>query len=148
ARIAYVGSHTSHLSLSQDLNPAVYIPGSKLSTDQRRIFQPFSDILQTDASGNSHYNSLQLSLQKRFSHGVSVLANYTYQKSIDNVPPSSGGSGASVAGGGSNAPIPWYLPGNRQLDYGLSDFNRQHVFVTSYLWDLPKPATNNKFITG
>jgi len=147
-RLAYVGSHTSHLSLSQDLNPAVYIPGSSLSADARRVFQPLGSILQTDASGNSNYNSLQLTMQKRLAHGFSVLANYTWQKSIDTVPPSSGGTGASVAGGGSNAPIPWYLPGNRQLNYGLSDFNRQHVFVVSYLWDIPKPRTNNKFVTA
>jgi hypothetical protein len=81
-------------------------------------------------------------------HGFSILANYTWEKSIDTVPPSSGGTGASVAGGGSNAPLPWYLPGNRQLDYGLSDFNRQHVFVVSYLWDIPKPSTSNKFVTA
>jgi hypothetical protein len=148
ARIAYVGSHSSHLSLNLNLNPAVYIPGSTLSTDQRRVFQPYSDIPQSDASGNANYNSAQFTLQKRFAHSVSVLANYSYQKTIDNVPPATGGTGASTTGGGSNPPIPWYLPGNRQLDYGLSDFNRQHVFVVSYVWDLPKPATNNKLITG
>ena len=37
ARIAYVGSRTNHLLENENLNPAVYIPGSKLSTDQRRI---------------------------------------------------------------------------------------------------------------
>jgi hypothetical protein len=147
ARMAYVGSHSTHLSDSLDLNPAVYIAGSTLSTDQRRIFQPFGSILQTDASGNSNYNSLQLTAQKRLSKGFSVLANYTWQKSIDNVPPSNGGTGASVAGGGSNAPLPWFVPGNRQLDYGLSDFNRQHVFVVSYLWDIPYPHTSNKLVT-
>ncbi len=147
-RVAYVGSHSSHLSLSTDLNPAVYIPGSPLSTDQRRIFQPYASILQTDASGNSNYNSLQITAQKRLSKGFSVLANYTWQKSLDTVPPSSGGTGASVAGGGSNAPLPWYVPGNRSLDYGPSDFNRQHVFVVSYLWDIPYPHTGNKFVTA
>ena len=76
-RIAYVGSHSSHLSLNEDLNPAVYIPGSSLSADKRRTFQPYGDILQTDASGNGNYNSLQMTMQKRLSHGFSVLANYT-----------------------------------------------------------------------
>jgi hypothetical protein len=146
ARLAYVGSHSSHLSNSMDLNPAVYIPGSSLGSDARRTFQPYGSILQTDASGNANYNSLQATIQKRFTYGVSVLANYTWQKSLDTVPPSSGGTGASVAGGGSNAPLPWYVPGNRQLDYGRSEFNRQHVFVVSYLWDLPKPGTSNKVV--
>jgi hypothetical protein len=148
ARIAYVGSHSTHLNAQVNLNPAAYIPGSTKSTDQRRIFQPYSDILLDDQSGNAHYNSLQFTAQKRLAHGVSVLANYTYQKSIDSLAPSSGGTGATVTGGGSNPPIPWYLPGSRQLDYGLSDFNRQHVFVVSYLWDIPKPPTSNKLIVG
>jgi hypothetical protein len=40
------------------------------------------------------------------------------------------------------------MPGNRQLDYGRSEFNRQHVFVVSYLWDIPSPHTANKFVTS
>ncbi|HLX43390.1 MAG TPA: carboxypeptidase regulatory-like domain-containing protein [Bryobacteraceae bacterium] len=143
-RIGYVGSHATHLSDSIDLNPAVYKPGSTASADARRTFQPFGSILQTDASGNSNYNSLQLTIQKRYAHGMSVLANYTWQKSLDSVPPNTGGTG-SVTGG--TPPIPWYLPGSRQLDYGPSEFNRQHVFVVSYLWDIPGPRTGNKLVT-
>ena len=147
-RIAYVGSHSSHLSLSEDLNPSRYIPGSSLSEDQRVIFPSYGNIELIDESGNAIYNSLQLTLQKRFAHGVSVLANYTYQKSLDTVPPSSGGTGAGATGGTGGEPLPWFTPGNKQLDYGTSDFNRQHVFVVSYLWDIPKPATGNKFLTA
>ena len=149
-RLAYVGSHTSHLSLAEDLNPAVYIPGSSLSEDQRVIFGPglLSNIELLDESGNGNYNSLQLTLQKRLAQGFSILANYTWQKSLDNVAPSSGGGGAGATGGAGGEPLPWYIPGNNQLDYGASDFNRQNVFVVSYLWDIPKPRTNNKFVTG
>ncbi len=147
-RVAYVGSHASHLSIGEELNPAVYIPGSKLSTDARRLFQPYSSIPLSDESGNSNYNSLQLTAQKRLAHGVSILANYTFQKSIDNVPPSSGGSGAGTTGGGSNKPYPWYVPGNRSFDYGLSDFDRQNVFVLSYVWQTPALRGQNKLVRG
>ncbi len=146
-RIAYVGSHSSHLQLETDLNPATYVPGSNLSVDKRRIFQNYSDIFLNDESGNANLNSMQLTLQKRFPRGKSLLANYTYEKSIDNVPPG-GGSGASVAGGGSNAPLPWYVPGGSQLDYGPSEFDREHVFVLSYVWDIPKPPGSNAFVTA
>ena len=33
---------------------------------------------------NSSYNALEASLRKRFSHGISFLASYTYSKSIDD----------------------------------------------------------------
>jgi hypothetical protein len=149
ARAAYVGSHATHLSLQQYLNPSVYIPGSTLSEQQRVIFPGYSNSLELlDESGNSNYNSLQLTMQKRLSHGISILANYTWQHSIDNVPPSNGTTGAGATGGAGPLPIPWYLPGSNQLDYGTSDFNRTQVFVVSYLWDIPAPRTSNKLVKG
>ena len=145
-RLAYVGGHSSHLSLSENFNPSVYIPGSTLSESARVIFPGYSNIELIDESGNANYNSLQLTMQKRFAHGVSVLANYTWQKSLDTVPPSNGGSGAGATGGTGGEPLPWFTLGNRELDYGTSDFNREHVFVISYLWDIPGVPTNNKFV--
>lgn len=146
-RVAYVGSHATHLSLNTELNPAVYIPGGNNSkTDPRRIFQPYASIPYSDQSGNSNYNSLQVTIQKRLAHGVSILANYSYQKTLDNVAPSNGQTGATTTGGGSNPPYPWYMAGNKSLDYGPSDFNRQHVFVLSYVWLVPSPHTSNKLI--
>ena len=56
----------------------MYIPGSTLSTDARRIFQGFQFISQASGQGNSHYNSLQLGLEKRLSNGFTILANYTF----------------------------------------------------------------------
>jgi len=75
-----------------------------------------------------------------------VLANYTYQKSLDNVAPSSGTTGATTTGGGSNPPLPWYLTGNAPLDYGRSDFDRQNVFVLSYVWQTPALKGSNKLV--
>ena len=52
-RVSYVGTHGSHLRTDIDLNPAVYIPGSTLSTDQRRVFPGYADILQNQNDSNS-----------------------------------------------------------------------------------------------
>jgi hypothetical protein len=85
-------------------------------------------------TGQSNYNSLQLSLTRRFSQGLQFLASYTYAKSIDNT---SSGSGSGVANEVA------FIAGN-QLDNranrGVSAFDRSHRFVLSYLWDLPQPA--------
>ena len=113
------------------------------------LFTGYSNNMELlDESGNSNYNSLQFTIQKRLAHGFSILANYTWQHSIDTVPPSSGCTGAGATGGAGPLPIPWYLPGSHQLDYGTSDFNRTQVFVVSYLWDIPSPHTTNKFVKG
>ena len=80
-----VGTRSTHLSEDVQLNPAVYIPGSALSDlNQRRLYQGYASIQQASNSANGWYNGLQLTLNKRFSHGFTILANYTYSKSQDD----------------------------------------------------------------
>lgn len=94
------------------------------------------------STAQSSYNSLQMSLTKRFSKGVQFLASYTWAKSIDNA--SGQGGGAGIGGvinpGGVGETIG--VLGN-QLDNranrGVSDFDRTHRFVLSGLWELPGP---------
>jgi hypothetical protein len=76
-----------------------------------------------------------MSLTKRLSHGVQFLASYTYGKSIDNA------SGGSDSTGEARDTI--NIAGNQmdnRANRGLSDFDRTHRFVLSYLWDLRRPA--------
>jgi hypothetical protein len=142
-RAAYVGAHSSHQTETTELNPAVYIPGSSLSTDARRLFQGFSTIGQGSQDLNSSYNSLQLTAQRRFSGGLTILANYTYSKSLDDVPYGQGVAGISSQ---SLSPIPWYVPGRHQLDYGRSDFDRRQRVVVSYAWELPALRNSQPYV--
>lgn len=91
--------------------------------------------LQIQSTAESSYNSLQLSLTKRFSKGSQFLAAYTFARSVDNA------SGGSESTGEVRDTI--NIAGN-QLDNranrGVSDFDRRHRLVLSYLWDLPRPA--------
>ena len=138
-RMAYVGTHGSHIRELVQLNPAVYIPGSTLSTDQRRVFPGYGSITQTTMDVNSHYNSFQLSIEKRiaqngFFHGLTLLANYTWSKAIDDLP-----AGAGVEGTPQSA-IPFWGTGRHQFDTGVSDFDHTHLMVLSYNWQLPRFA--------
>lgn len=142
-RAAYVGSQSRHLLESLELNPAVYRAGSTQSTDARRAFQPFGSISQASQDINSGFNSLQLTAQKRFSRGLTLLANYTWSKSIDDLPYGQGITGVAA---GSNSPIPWNFPGRHQFDRGPSEFDHQHRFVASYVWALPQLAHSNKIV--
>jgi hypothetical protein len=87
---------------------------------------------QTQTTAESTYNSLQVSATKRLSRRLQFLASYTYARSIDNA------SGGAIGAAGIDSGA---ILGN-QLDSranrGLSNFDRTHRFVLSYLWDLPR----------
>ena len=139
-RAAYVATHSSDLYVNEYGNPSLYIPGSTLSTTARRIYQGYGAITYGGvAGGNAFYNSLQLSLQKRLSKGFTILANYTWSKSLDNMPI---GVDASNIGNAGAYVIPITMPNYEALDKGPSDFNRDHVVSISYVWLLPSPKTN------
>ena len=128
-RAAYAASKGTALLQGYDLNPATYIPGQSTRTNvsSRRPYAPsFQQITMVGSGSNSSFNSLQLTLDKRFSHGFTILMNYTFGRSIDY------GSGAGTQ-------WPSYSnPYNFQADRGLSDFHRKHRFVVSGLWQLPR----------
>jgi len=69
---------------------------------------------------------MQLSLNKRFSHGYTVLANYTYGKSLDL------SSTDAVAG--------YQNTLNLRAEKAPSDYDVQQRFVASFLWAIPAPA--------
>ncbi|MGH9453961.1 MAG: hypothetical protein ACRD2O_08330, partial [Terriglobia bacterium] len=83
----------------------------------------FSSTYAIDTLANSAYNSLQLSLEKRFSRGLQFLASYTWSKSLDDA------SSFEEA----------VLPGCLKCRRSYSLFNAPQVFVLSYYWQLPVP---------
>lgn len=131
--VGYVGSKGTKLLQVITLNQPVYnraanvftAPlGTALST-QKNVA---GGIQQVQSSSNSEYNSLQLSVTKRFSRGLQFLSAYTYGKSQDYY---SGGTINEL----------FATPGdqfNWKTNYGPSDFDRRHRFVTSFVYDLPK----------
>jgi len=80
-----------------------------------------------DTSGAlSNLNSLQVRLQKRRSHGLMLMARYTYSKSLDD---------ASTIGGSAQTVI--QNNADPLADYGLSSFNMTHQFMGMFSYDLP-----------
>ena len=136
---SYVGSLSRHQTETIELNPAVYTPGSALSTDQRRIFLGFGSIGQGTDDLNSNYNGLQLSVQRRM-NTVTLLANYTYSKTLDDVPAGQGDAGIASQ---DDSTLPWTNPDRHQFDYGPSDFDHRHILNVSYVWDLPQLRNSN-----
>jgi len=151
--IAYVGTRGLNLQrlialnqpqLASQEHPIINeVTGTVITTNTTAnagLRAPFQGVvingfLQNQYTAKSNYNSLQVSLTRRLSKGMQLLASYTYAKSIDNA---SGGQ----AGAG-NVTDTSRILGN-QLDNranrGVSDFDRTHRFVLSYLWNLPQPT--------
>jgi hypothetical protein len=84
-----------------------------------------------NARGNyygSNYNALDVTLRKRFTHGLSLNANYTYAKSLDEL---------SDVFRSRNAAVSATDVQNLRNDYGPSDFDIRHRVVVSFDYDLP-----------
>ncbi len=129
--VAYVGSSSSHLYTSNELNPAVYIPGQSTvrNTQSRRLYPQFGPINDTRSSLSSNYNSLQVSLTKRLSQGFSVLGSYAWSKGL--------GVNGSFGEGSNGQRNPF----NSQLDYGRQPGDVRQNFVMSFIWE--SPLTNH-----
>jgi hypothetical protein len=77
----------------------------------------FASATYLQNSGNSNYNSLQASVERRASD-ITFLVSYTWAKSLDN------------------QSAKWD-PRNPHRAYGLSTFDLRHNFVASYSWSVP-----------
>jgi hypothetical protein len=125
--INYIGSSSSHMFSSAEVNPAVYIPGqsSIANTQQRRLNPQVGLINNTFSAFSANYNVFHVVVNKRYGSGFTILSSYTWSKAL----------GVNVSfGEGSNGPR---NPNNYRMDYGLLWQDRTHNFVTSALWDVP-----------
>jgi hypothetical protein len=80
--VAYAGSKGTHLIRSRDLNQPR--PGSSVAVQDRRPLPAFANILIAESSGNSNYHSLQTTWNRPIGNAWSVLAAYTWSRSIDD----------------------------------------------------------------
>lgn len=137
--VGYVGNKGTKLLQVVTLNQPVYNPatnsftapfGTFLST-QKNVA---GGIQQAQTSSNSHYDSLQASLTRRFTNNLQFLMAYTYGKSIDYYSGSGINELAAVAGDQRD----W------RTNRGRSDFDRKQRFVFSGVYDLPKFDVQSK----
>lgn len=155
--IAYVGTRGLNLLRQVAINQARLaspqcpiinaVTGATITTNtpaNAQLRAPFQGVLASNGQGGflqdqstaeSTYHSLQTSLTRRLSRGLQLLASYTFAKSIDNA---SGGSASALAGGETSGILGDQL--DNRANRGVSDFDRTHRFVLSFMWELPRPA--------
>ena len=143
--VAYVGNQGHHLAWSRNLNPAEYIPGNGTdglplstagNTDARRILNlalpsgspnVYGAITQQEDSANSNYNALQVQLNTRDYHGLTLQSGYTWSKAIDDVSLFFFGLPSSDT----------QDPNCLSCERGLSDFDHRHTLTLAWLYRTP-----------
>ncbi len=121
--VGYVGDHGSDLIGFRDinqLNPNLATPARPFGAQ----YPYLAFIYQISNQDHSNYNSLQATLTKRASHGLSFTAGYTYAHAIDDA--------SSNFGGGipQNSNLP-------ALEYGNSNFDIRQRFTFTTTYSIP-----------
>ena len=136
--VKYVSALGRNLATSRDINRVPYgarfLPqnqdptktfnaanpaASVLPDSFFRPYPGYNSITYRESSGSSNYHSLQMTANRRYSHGLQYGVTYTFSKVMDY------------------ANLPTYRS-FREWSYGKADFDQTHVFVANYSYDLPK----------
>jgi hypothetical protein len=129
AEVAYVASHGYNLTFPTDLNA---IPRSHWSSNDAPQFRPYPQY--QGIGGNiynaiSNYDSLQASITKRLTSGVSFSANYVWSHFLDDQDSSGWGSRMG--------PQPYQLANDPSANYGNSNFDMRQALKGNVIYHLP-----------
>jgi hypothetical protein len=120
----YFGSRGNHLTREAEINP---FEPSLAHRYNPNLASPLLGVL-TDAQ--SFYNSFQLSVSKRYAHGLTFQAFYTLAHSIDD-------ASTSLNIEAVNEPATSQDYFDRKGSRGRSDFDVRHNFVANVVYELP-----------
>jgi hypothetical protein len=128
AMVGYVGSQGRNMLYGREINAAVYGPGATPGNAQsRRPIDPtsFSSMPSYFSDSESEFNSMQLTLTKRYSRGYTLQGSYALAFSKDD---------RSQTSTSASAQSP-YDPHDGEWAY--SDFDRRHIMRINGVWELP-----------
>jgi hypothetical protein len=118
--IAYAGTQGEHLTIYPNINQPAPGPGA---AGPRRLYPLFATITEISHGESSSYNGLQVTAERRYSHGLAFLASYAWGHSIDIT--------STTASGGVQNPV------CEKCDRGPSDFDIRQSLVLSWSYELP-----------
>jgi len=136
--ISYLGNKTSHLWIGNEINPAVYIPGtcgsaacsSTGNTQARRVLSLlnpkvgayYSTMIIADDGISANYSGLLTSVEHRFANHYTLLSNFTWSKCLGIAPVNSLGGDVMQN------------PNNVRGDYGPCTYDVPFLFNTSVVY--------------
>jgi hypothetical protein len=90
--------------------------------------------------GQANYNSLQATVLRRLVRGLYFHAAYTFSKNIDNVSGAQSFDELLISRSGQGGANILNSQDDPRQNRAVSDFDRPHRFVVSYVYDLPVPG--------
>ena len=124
--VAYVGSTGRHLLGEQDLNQPTVDAREAIPDADVNAIRPYLGYSYFHARipmFTSNYNSLQVSLNHRITHGLTLGIAYTWSRNL---------STQSIDRGVASTDT--YNP---HLDYGPTTLNTPNIFIANYVYELP-----------
>ncbi len=119
----YLGSSAHKQQDRYDIDQCLATAG--LGCDPaRRPYPRYTSLLFSNNSGNMSYEALMLKYQHQFAHGLTLLANYTFSKTLSDT--------WEVASSTINQ-----IAGCRACDKGPVSYNVPHRVVISTVYELP-----------
>jgi len=137
--LGYYGAHDTHLIGYDDINSlapgqakaAGILPAGGFASsaqtalaNQIRQYKGYAGMYAVEPIFNSNYNSMQLSVKKRFRGKSEITGNYTWQRNLSNGP----------IADRSSAPQDRT---NIKAEYGRAAYDRNNFASIDFVWDLP-----------
>ena len=125
--VAYVGSQGRNLFLRGWTNRIIGVtmnPTTGAAIDIRQFGNRYAQMDYKTSGGTDHYDSMQTTLNRRFSKGLTVGSQWTWSHSIGNT-------------GGSNEANTTQDPTNFGLDRGNNNFDVRHSANVTALYEIP-----------
>ncbi len=119
--VAYVGNRSNDVLNRFPMNAGLVIGAGVAGQPLYAKYGKTAGVENLAWKGETRYNGLQLKLDRRFRNGWLITNSYTYGRSRDY---------ANENGGVST-------PADVERSWGLSNFDRKHTFVSTYVWSLP-----------
>ena len=123
--VTYVGRRGLYLQRERNINqllPGTLQANPGVNIAALRPYKGYGALRVSENSGDSKYNSLQVSAERRYANGFKLSVAYTYGKSFDN--------------GSDKRNVLWNTYDDSNF-WGPSSYDRTHVLVVSYIYDLP-----------
>jgi hypothetical protein len=132
-RVSYEGSNSYHMFGDIEGDPGIYDPALSFTQNEEDIQQRrslgkyFTNLELNKSIGTANFNALVVSVEKRATHGLSLLGGYRWSKCMDEV------DNYSFAEDDYSSTNPFF-------DYGPCGYNVTNQFELSYEYQLPRTS--------